>query len=205
MNLTKQEKAWVGKLGKQYNERNPQTLGEMDFLWQERYGFTRSLMNDKFLEEIPRDIRILEVGCGTGTQLLLLQDCGFLSLYGIDIQKFSQDGFDIIRGSALDIPFKDDYFDLVFTSGLLIHISPSDINRALDEIYRCTKQYIWGFEYFAEKWTDIDWRGKTGLVWKTNYAQLFLDRFGDLRLVKQAKFKYLENDNVDIMFLLEKI
>ena len=41
-------------------------------------------------------------------------------------------------------------------------------------------------------------------LWKNNFLKLFLERHPDLKIVKQKKLKYLENDNEDIMFLLEK-
>jgi len=79
--------------------------------------------------------------------------------------------------SADDIPFKDGYFDMVFTSGVLIHISPGNINRVLDEIYRCSREYIWGFEYYADDYTEVNYRGHESLLWKTNFPKLYLDRF----------------------------
>jgi len=41
-------------------------------------------------------------------------------------------------------------------------------------------------------------------MWKTNFSSLYLARFKDLRLIKEKHFKYLNSDNVDSMFLLEK-
>jgi len=46
--------------------------------------------------------------------------------------------------------------------------------------------------------------GHTELLWKTNFVKLYLDTFPDLRIVKEKRFKYLDNDNVNSMFLLEK-
>ena len=56
-------------------------------------------------------------------------------------------GLDIICGSAFDIPFKDGYFDLVFTNNVLIHIAPADIGGVIDEMVRVCRGRIWGFEY----------------------------------------------------------
>ena len=73
---------------------------------------------------------------------------GFTNLYGIELQGYAVElsksrthNINIIQGSAFDIPFKNEYFDLVFTSGLLIHIHPSNIREAMNEIYRCTKKF----------------------------------------------------------------
>jgi pseudaminic acid biosynthesis-associated methylase len=137
---------------------------------------------------------------------------GFVNLYGIELQSYAVElskartkRINIIEGSAFDIPYKDGYFDLVFTSGVLIHINPSDIVWALREILRCTREYIWGFEYYADEHTEITYRGHKELLWKADYAKLYLQQFEDLKIAKEERLKYLDSDNIDTMFLLKKI
>lgn len=147
-----------------------------------------------------------------GNQLLCLQKAGFKNLHGIELQSYAvklsksrTEGINITQGSAFDIPFKDGFFNLVFTSGLLIHIASEDINRVLDEIHRCTKQYIWCFEYYSDVYTPMPYRGRADLLWKANFSKLFLDRFEDLILIQEEHFKWLDNSNkIDFMFLLQK-
>lgn len=208
---TAQTKAWESEFGKDYTDRNPLSINDVERLYLKEYGITRAELNRTFLGEIDRSLKILEVGSNVGMQLACLQEMGFKSLYGIELQDYAVEqskqttkNINIIQGSAFDIPFKDDYFDLVFTSGVLIHISPSDIGKALGEIHRCARGYIWGFEYFAKEYTEIPYRGQKNLLWKTNFTKLYLDQFKDLELVKERHVKYLKSDNVDIMFLLRK-
>ncbi|NQU82939.1 MAG: methyltransferase domain-containing protein [Parcubacteria group bacterium] len=210
-NKTFQEENWGGNHGDEYNERNPQTIEEMDALYIENYGINRQDLNKEFLENIPKDIKILEVGANVGSQLDGLQKMGFEKLYGVDINRDSIEtaknnlkGVDIILASASDLPFKDNYFDLVFTSGVLIHISPDNIKTAMKEITRCSKKYIWGLEYFADTHTEIPYRGKNNLLWKADFSKLYLDVSPELKLVKEKKIKYKDSENVDSMFLLEK-
>jgi pseudaminic acid biosynthesis-associated methylase len=208
---TKQMKTWAGNFGKEYTDRNALSLQELDLLYQGYFGITRTEMNQDFVADFNKDMRILEVGSNIGNQLLLLQKMGFKNLYGIELQTYAVElsksrttGINIIQGSAFDIPFKDFFFDMVFTSGVLIHIAPENIAVVLDEIYRCTKRYIWGMEYFAESYTQIEYREHSDLLWKTNFPKLFLDRFANIKLAKKKFFKYLNDDNVDVMFLLLK-
>ena len=86
----------------------------------------------------------------------------------------------------------------------MIHINPSDISRAMEEMYRCTREYIWGFEYYADHYIEIPYRGHKNILWKADFARLSLEQFEDLEVVKEERFKYLENENVDCMFLLRK-
>lgn len=209
--ISKQMKEWMSDFGKKYTTRNALTLDEMNEMYWEKFGMSREDLNNLFIDEMNRNIKILEVGSNIGNQLLLLQKMGFKNLYGIEINNYAVEvsksrtkNINIIQGSAFDIPFKNKYFDLVFTSGLLIHIAPHDINLVLNEIYRCTKEYIWGFEYYEEKYTEIIYRGKKDLLWKANFPQLYLNLFKSIKLIKEKKIKYLNDDNIDVMFLLKK-
>jgi len=209
--ISKQITKWKDKFGKEYTNRNALTLDKLEQMYENNYGLSRTGLNNIFIGKFNHSIKILEIGSNIGNQLLLLQKMGFKNLYGIEINDYAielskqrTNNINIIQGSAFDIPFKNEYFDLVFTSGVLIHIAPHDINLVLNEIYRCTKKYIWGFEYYEEKYTEILYRGKKDLLWKANFAQLYLNLFENLKLIKEKKIKYLNNDNIDVMFLLKK-
>jgi len=207
-----QLKEWKTEFGKNYTDRNYMTVEEMDLLYLSNYGITRTDLNKEFLKDFDKNIKILEVGSNIGNQLLCLQNMGFSKLYGmepqlyaIELSKKNTKLVNIIEGNAFDIPFRDNYFDLVFTSGVLIHINPENISKALDEIYRCSNSYIWGFEYFVpEGYKMIQYREKGELLWKTDFSKLFLDRFPDLCMIKTKIVKYTNSENKDIMYLLKK-
>jgi len=208
---TDQLKRWTGKFGKEYTDRNMISLSNLKKSYQDTYGIKRTELNKLFLGKMSRSMRILEVGSNVGNQLLCLQKMGFKNLYGIEPQSYAVElskkrskDINIIKGDAFDIPYKDKYFDLVFTAGVLIHIDPRDINKAIKEIYRCSRKYIWGYEYYSEKYEEIIYRGKKNLLWRANFPKIYIDAFPDLKMVKIRFLKYLENDNVDVMFLLTK-
>lgn len=208
---TEQMEKWAGQFGKEYTDRNALSLEEMEALYKRNYGITRTELNERFLGNLDRSIKILEVGSNIGNQLLCLQRMGFSDLWGIELQTYAVElsksrtkGINIVKASAFDIPFKDGYFDLVFTSGLLIHIAPSDMRLVMGEIHRCTKEYIWGFEYYAEEYTEITYRGHKNLLWKADFVKLYCETFDDLELIKEERIKYLDSDNIDTMFLLRK-
>jgi len=207
MKETEQMKFWKGDFGNEYTERN---TGDWDNFYKEQWGITRTALNKDFLSKIKKESTILEVGCNLGNQLKILEKDGFTNLYGIEINKKAltiarnNKSFNLVEGSALDIPFKDDYFDLVFTSGVLIHISPKDLPTVIDEMYRVSNKYIWCFEYFSDECKEIEYRGNKNRLWKNNFMKLFIERHPDLKVVKEKKIKYVANDNVDAMFLFEK-
>lgn len=206
-----QEENWGSEHGQEYTKRNPQGIEEMDALYQQNFGITRTELNLDFLDALPRSIKILEVGSNAGVQLMFLRKMGFTNLFGVEINreainlaKSLTENIDIIQGSALDLPFKDSFFDLVFTSGVLIHIAPQNVKKVMEEIYRCSGKYIWGFEYYAPEYTEILYRGKPNMLWKADFCKMYQDYFPGLVLIKEKKVKYLDSDNQDSMFLLEK-
>ena len=207
-----QEQQWANEFGNEYIERNFLNTAQEQEYFETTFGISRQALNEKFLGDLPKDIKILEVGCNIGIQLQVLQEMGFTNLFGIDINRKSieiakktRKNIDIIEGSALDIPFKDSFFDLVFTSGVLIHIAPENIKNALSEIIRCSNKYIWGLEYFAPEHIDVNYRGNENLLWKGNFVKMYQETSPGLELVKEEKLKYPASDNTDTMFLLKKI
>ena len=208
---TEQMTIWSGNFGREYTDRGSHTLGDLSALYKRNYGLTRTKMNQRFLDRIDRSSRILEVGSNIGIQLLNLQKMGFSKLYGLELQNYAihlsrrlTNNIYTIQGSVFDIPFKDGFFDLVFTSGLLIHIRPAQICMVMKEVHRCTSHYIWGFEYYSENLTETSYRGHNNLLWKADYAKYYLSFFGDLTLIKEEHYKQLESGNFDSMFLLKK-
>jgi pseudaminic acid biosynthesis-associated methylase len=210
MKETPQMKEWTGDFGQRYTDRNSLTPEAHDSLYADDFGVTRTQLNQTFLHGISKDARILEVGCNIGNQLVLLQQMGYRNLFGIEIQTYALElarsrtsNIMLSQGSVFRIP-ADKPFDLVFTSRVLIHISMEDLSAAMDEIYRCADTYIWGLEYYSPGVTSVNYRDRNGLLWKTDYAKLYLERFNDLELVREQRLPYLHNENVDSMFLLRR-
>jgi pseudaminic acid biosynthesis-associated methylase len=208
---TAQTATWKGDFGREYTDRNTFEADALDSLYLKNYGVTRTQINERALRDIPKDASILEVGCNTGNQLILLQRMGYSNLSGVELQPYALEmalartrNISLKQGSALALPYEDAAFDVVFTSGVLIHIAPSDLPRAMDEIHRCARSYIWGMEYYAANVTEVNYRGNSGLLWKMDYARRYLERFEDLELVREQRIPYLENGNVDSVFLLKK-
>lgn len=208
---TRQEKFWSSRFGKGYNDRNTYTLRGFDAFYKRTWGITRTAMNRRFLKGLA--VRnVLEVGANIGLQLRHLQAAGFANLYGVEVQwdaveraKHLTRRVNILQGSAFDLPFKDNYFDLVFTSGVLIHINPKDHALAVREMTRVSRKYIWGFEYFSERLTEIPYRGNRNVLWKTNFPRVIQRAAQKLKLLKLEKFPYRDGSgNVDVMYLFRR-
>lgn len=202
---------WKGDFGRDYTDRNTFEIEGLEQLCRKNYGVSRSEINRRTLQGVSKEASFLEVGCNAGNQLLLLNQMGWTNLSGVELQPYALEiarsrlpQANLKQGSALDIPWPDNSFDVVFTSVVLIHIAPRDLPRAMDEIHRTSRRYIWGLEYYAPEASEIFYRNHSQLLWKMDYARLYLDRFDDLELVREERLKYLGDENVDTAFLREK-
>jgi pseudaminic acid biosynthesis-associated methylase len=211
---TTQIKFWKGEFGREYTDRNNFDTQSWDKFYLRNWGITKTEMNNACMGFLDKSSKILEVGCNIGLQLLCLQGMGYRNLHGIEIQEYAVEKakentqrINIIQGSGYDLPYKDEWFNLVCTNGLLIHINPADYDGIMSEMYRCSSKYIMGFEYYSDTLNAINYRGNEGFLWKADFAQEFCKRFPDLKLVYKQLYPYIseaEAGNVDYIYLLEK-
>lgn len=208
---TIQAKRWNGEFGRRYTDRHPETIqGFNELRKNEQYGTTQLALFREQLDDLDRDIRVLEVGTNVGIQLRMLRELGFHCLFGIDVQHYALEKcvertpeFGIAQADALHLPFPDDSFDLVFTNETLVMIPPEHVETAMQEIIRCSRRWIWGLEHYADDYTEIEYRGRDRMLWKTDFPTLYSQQHEDLELVKQRQLEFLENDNRDVMFLFK--
>jgi len=106
---------------------------------------------------------VLEVGCGTGLVLDRIAEFAG-SAKGIDLspgmlEKAKERGLDVCEGSATELPFDDNTFDVTCSFKVLAHIP--DIEKALSEMARVTKP---GGMVLAELYNPWSFRGLLRLL-----------------------------------------
>jgi 2-polyprenyl-3-methyl-5-hydroxy-6-metoxy-1,4-benzoquinol methylase len=96
---------------------------------------------NKFLEWLPRKGRLLNVGCGPFTEAERMLQMG-LDVYGCDISRFAIkkicDHKIRLCDARVRIPFKNNYFDIVYCTEVIEHLG--QVGRFFDEITRVTKR-----------------------------------------------------------------
>lgn len=215
---TDQLEVWTSKFGQDYTDRNPIDVDKMDRELGEYCGAgLKSNLFRQFLspERIHRG-RVLEVGSNVGVQLKILQKVNpTLELYGLEPMEYAIDkgrstypDIHFTQGTAFDIPFEDNSFDVVMTNTVLIHIHPNDLPGALSEIHRVCRRYIHFHEYYADALTEIRYHGRAGLLWKANFMQCYMELFPGLTCVEVRYLHYQDSADqlplVDQVVLLEK-
>ena len=100
--------------------------------------------------QVPRrNARVLDVGCGGGTDAIFMAQCGF-KVTGVDIsavalriaEKRAEEalvGVDWRRGNVLELPIDDESIDFVTDRGLFHLIEDHDRPRYAAELFRVLK------------------------------------------------------------------
>jgi pseudaminic acid biosynthesis-associated methylase len=155
--------------------------------------------------------KILEVGSNVGHNLVSLSKIKDYQLVGLEPSKYavmqgrsSTNLISILEGNIFDIPFKNGYFDLVFSCGVLIHISIEDLSKAMDEMYRVSNKYLLIVEYFDEKETVIPYHGQKNLLWKRDFKKHFEERFPKMKLLKTGYWDKADGFDRTHWWLFEK-
>jgi pseudaminic acid biosynthesis-associated methylase len=177
---TKQLDFWKSDFGVQYTDRN-------DYSPETRVKAFREMLTGLEIS------KILEVGCNRGCNLISLSKLGNYRLIGVEPNTYAVEKarvasshIAILEESGFNLPFKDSYFDVVFTAGVLIHIAAVDLPVIINEMYRTSGKYLLVVEYFAETETPITYRGNNDVLFKRNFKKLFLEQKPDLKCIREG-------------------
>lgn len=94
-----------------------------------------------FLEYVPIDAKILDVGCGIGANLSTLKEFGYLNVIGVDISKQMVNSSKELGHQAFlpdELIEKD--FDVIFFSHVIEHLGYPDIVKFLEFYFSKAKR-----------------------------------------------------------------
>ena len=186
MDTKKQIELWRSKFGIDYARRGNNRVTKEG---------AQNLMRDwgRMLQHAvtPKPQSALEVGCNIGRNLLALQH--FIDvIHAVEpnaeaVRVVREDpalaGVAILEGDGFNLPYADGSIDLVFTSGVLIHVAPEDLPRITDEIVRVARHYVLCIEYFSHDPVEVPYRGMEGFLFKRDFGRFYLERHPTLRVL----------------------
>lgn len=114
----------------------------------------------------------------------------------------------VFNGSAFEFKMEgEEVYDLTFTSGVLIHISPDKLNDIYEILYKASKRYILVAEYYNPTPVEVKYRDHEGKLFKRDFAGELLDKYHSLHLIDYGFFYHRDNnfpaDDITY-FLMEK-
>ncbi len=181
---------WQGAFGDDYAERNAITaerLRARELMW--------TTILERLAQEPPRSI--LEVGANVGLNLRALRALSNAELFAVEPNDQARRlllGQGVLTercaldGAADTIALPDQAVDLVFTSGVLIHIAPEDLLAACREMHRVSRRFLLSIEYFSDREETVTYRGHDGQLFKRDFGGFWLDNFSDLEVVDYGFF-----------------
>jgi spore coat polysaccharide biosynthesis protein SpsF len=182
--------AWKGKFGDDYVVRGRAT--------EDIVHTTSCALAEIFshMKDSP-PASILEVGANVGINLRAISGLTDAELFAVEPNASAREQlaankvvpperlFDAV---ATKLPFDDEAVDLAFTSGVLIHVPPEDLEAAYDEIHRVVARYILCMEYFSPTPLSLPYRGHKGMLFKRDFGGMWLDLFPGLKSVANGFF-----------------
>lgn len=185
--MTNQLDKWKGQFGDEYAERNAITPE----LIEARTNFWYTLFNS--IGTVPEGI--LEVGAGNGQNIIAITHAINMmtgthnknyktAIFGTEPNEQARSNLEtncpwlnISKKDVFTMDYESSSIELVFTSGVLIHIHPNDLDKAISNIYRISSRWIICMEYFAPSCEEIKYRDNQEMMWRNDFGGVYLDKF----------------------------
>ena len=168
---------WSGGFGDAYTDRN-----QVD--WSKRVPFWSNMI------WLTQPSSVLEVGCNAGWNLMAIESVDKkVILSGVEINEKArltaiENGFPVEPKAGHEIGSLLPH-DMVFTAGVLIHVSQQDLGRTMRAIVDNSARYVLAIEYADTEEVEVEYRGHSNKLWRRPYGELYQE-FG-LRLVSTGE------------------
>ncbi len=181
---TPQLETWTGAFGDAYTARNASSESAIR---NKALAFAQILA--RTADAPPASI--LEIGCNMGTNLRALARLTDAELFGLEPNASARARLvadavlppeAVLAGSGDRVPMQRQV-DLVFTSGVLIHVPDAVLPATLDEMVRLSRRWIVMLEYFAPKDEALPYHGRADLLFRRDYGRHLLERHPALQAV----------------------
>jgi len=108
------------------------------------FGYIKNCIN--LIKNLDKNIKILDAGCGDGRFLKELRDNNFNQVYGIDYSERAINFAKILTSHTnlkvcdiKNLPYNDNFFDVIFLIEVIEHIDPDEVNKIIKELDRVLK------------------------------------------------------------------
>lgn len=154
---------------------------------------------DKFIEYLPENAEVLDLGCGSGRDTVYLDEEGFAvtamdgSSKMCELASIHTDK-DVLHLTIDEMEF-DDVFDGIWACAVLGHIEPEEVEFAMKKILRALKDD--GILYFSVRKGDRNgiYNGRYYCDYSRSEIEELLDRFDTVEVIRIWKTEDVRTGN----------
>lgn len=172
---------------------------EQEIFWQDKYSLDYIQKNkdfnlklgveawNKIINVFPdKPNNFLECGCNIGRNIEQLSYV--LPEAKPSIIEISPDAYSVVTQRFENLEYKvnkpileaslpKEYFELVYTIGVLIHINPEQLIEHMCKMYDFSSKYILMGEYFNRTPVSLVYQGEKERLFKRDFGKLFIENF----------------------------
>jgi spore coat polysaccharide biosynthesis protein SpsF len=170
--VTEQETFWKGDFGDAYVGRNDGAVAQAASI----------AIFGSILPHCSGTETVLELGANLGLNmrsLSILSPALKLSAVEINASAVALLKQNLPNVNVYETAIQDfnplDRYDLVFTSGVLIHLAPESLPDVYRKMASCARRYVLMREYYSPNPVEVSYRGHSGRLFKRDFAGEFLD------------------------------
>ena len=161
---------WAGYFGDEYTERWKE-VPNRDVWWE-------TLINKFGIQSV------YELGCNNGGNLDAIRRVSSILGAGCDVNSSAVSqaktkGHDVAVWRAEDLPPTYQRHDLVFTTGLLIHLQTPEVIKVMKRAREQSRKYVLLNEYASHYDEEIPYRDIPHSLYKRAYGQIYWALFPD--------------------------
>ena len=177
--MNDQLKLWQSQWGDDYQARNAVT----EEVIQQREMFWHTVFGGLNGQQVPQTI--LEVGAGNGANIQAMKNMFDKFNYEVTFDAVEPNQIAAINLAEQNIvntifPSLENVtkkYDLVFTSGVLIHIHPDKLLEFTKNIYKLSNRFIICAEYFRPEPETKPYHGENQALFMRDFGGFYLDNF----------------------------
>ncbi len=162
----------------------------VDFYDKNAFNFSKTRVNPwpstiQFLNNIEKNSKVLDVGCGNGRNLFYRDDINVTGLeYSKELCKIVENkGGKVVNANMTDMPFDNNNFDYIICIASYHHLdNDKDREKAINEMFRVLKEkgkvfiQVWAMEQpfnskrkFLKRNQIVPWKNKDGTILNRYY------------------------------------
>lgn len=163
--MSQQTALWAGSFGNDYSQRNQIEYSQRLSFWTRIVDLTQCKS-------------VFELGCNRGHNLMALRACGVPMVSGIDV---NEQAVNEARDQSLIVGVADHNtidkltvrFDLTMSVGVLIHIAPAEVRKAMRSLIAVSNRYVLAIEYDSWHEEEVLYRGHKEALWRRPYGEMY--------------------------------